>query len=109
MRILLGYSYYEHPFCIRTWTEGWLARLRAAGVEVEGFPLTLKPPGPNLLWKELDARWRRGDRELLEMYERLARRLEEESSPSPPGTAVSATHVRFHPSRSEMTSGRVAA
>lgn len=77
MRILLGYSYYEHAFCIRTWTEGWLARLRAAGFSVDGFPLTLRPPGPNLLWPELDARWRRGDRELLTMYERLARRLED--------------------------------
>lgn len=72
MRILLGYTFDERPDTY----ESWLARLRAAGLPVEGFALRLPAGGPNLLWPELDARWRRGDRELFEMYERLARRLE---------------------------------
>jgi hypothetical protein len=38
--------------------------------------LGLDVPGRRLPWRELDARWRRGDRQLLALYERLAHRLE---------------------------------
>jgi hypothetical protein len=51
-------------------------RLREAGFDVEGFCLTLNPPGPALGFRELDRRWRTGDRELLAMYERLEAKLE---------------------------------
>jgi hypothetical protein len=77
MRILLGHIDYEHPTSIRDWYESWLARLRSHGIGVDGFCLTFDRRKPNLLWPELDARWRRGDRELLSMYERLTRRLED--------------------------------
>lgn len=76
MRILLGYSDYRHPVSIRGWIEAGLARLRAAGFLVTGFPLTLHPPGPRLTWPDLDTRWKQGDRTLLAMYEDLARTLE---------------------------------
>lgn len=76
MRILLGYINYEHPTNITEWYESWLARLRSAGTSVEGFCLTLDQHQPNLLWPELDARWRRGDKALLTMYETLANRLQ---------------------------------
>jgi spore maturation protein CgeB len=76
MRILLGYSYHPYAYCIKSWTEAWLARLRAHGIAVDGFCLTLNPPGNNLIWSEMDALWRRGDKELLTMYEGLARKAE---------------------------------
>jgi spore maturation protein CgeB len=76
MRILLGYSYHPYAYCIKSWTEAWLARLRASGISVDGFCLTLNPPGPNLIWPDLDALWRRGDKDLLAMYENLARKSE---------------------------------
>lgn len=77
MRILLGYSYYRHKVLdIREWVNAWLARLRAGtGVQVDSFCLTLNPPGARLSWSELDARWKRHDRELLAMYGDLARAL----------------------------------
>jgi spore maturation protein CgeB len=77
MRILLGYSYYKYQVDVRLWVEAWLSRLRGQGIMVDGFSLTLKPPGPCLVWRDLYTRWRRGDRELLTMYENLARRLED--------------------------------
>ena len=76
MKILLGYSHYVYPIDIAAWVEAWLTRLRSQGIQVQAFPLTLNPPGPRLRWRELEARWRRGDKELLKMYEILARRLE---------------------------------
>ncbi|MBZ5640655.1 MAG: hypothetical protein LAO51_18105, partial [Acidobacteriia bacterium] len=71
MRTLLGYSWYPSPVPVDASTERWLARLRAQGIPVDGIPLTLDPPGPRLGWPELDARWRRGDRRLLRLYEVL--------------------------------------
>ena len=76
MKILVGYSYFQYEINIREYNEAWLARLRAAGLDVQGTCLTLNPPGPCLTWPELDARWRRRDRELLTMYENLARLAE---------------------------------
>lgn len=76
MRILLGYYYYDYEVDVKTSVDNWLGRLRTKGFEVESFCLTLRPPGPRLNWRELDGRWRRGDLELLRMYERLAKRLE---------------------------------
>lgn len=76
-RILLG-----HVANARAYTDEWAAarlyhqRLRDAGFDVEGFCLTLNPPGPALGFRELDDRWKRGDRELLSMYERLESRLD---------------------------------
>lgn len=76
LRILLGYSHYPYHFNVGEWVAAWLGRLRAQGIQVDGYCLTLKPPGPWLEWRELDARWRRGDPELLGFYENLARRLQ---------------------------------
>jgi glycosyltransferase involved in cell wall biosynthesis len=77
MRILLGYSHYPYSgFSIADWNEGWLARMREAGFQVEGTCLTLDPPGPRLAWPELDRLWKAGDRRLMAHYEALARRLE---------------------------------
>lgn len=76
MRILLGYSWYPYTYSVGAWVEAWLERLRSHGISVDGFCLTLNPPGPCLYWPELDERWKRRDRDLLKMYENLARRVE---------------------------------
>jgi len=76
-KILLGYSYFAHPVDVKTRVEAWLARLRGCGFDVTGIPLTVDAPAPPLSWSELDARWKRGDRALLRLYEDLARQLED--------------------------------
>jgi hypothetical protein len=72
MKILLGYSYYHYPVDVKKNIEGWLWRLKSAGIDISGFCLTLDAPGPCLLWDELDDLWRKKDRKLLGMYENLA-------------------------------------
>jgi spore maturation protein CgeB len=72
MRILVGYSYYRSFIDVRDQTEAWLTRLRSYGFDVRGIPITTNPPGPPVLWPELDRRWRWGDPVLFRMYERLA-------------------------------------
>jgi hypothetical protein len=52
----------------------WYRDLAAAAgpeLELRPFCVTLNPPGPRLAWPELDRRWRRRDRALLELYDRL--------------------------------------
>lgn len=77
MKILIGYSYYKYPVDIKEWFESIIIRLRNAGFDVDPFPLTINPPGPRLSWQSLERRWKFGDRELLEMYENLAIKLED--------------------------------
>lgn len=77
LRVLLGYSHFlstGYPD-LEAWTLEQVALLRAAGFDVEGFCLTLNAPGPRLSFRQMDARWRRGDPELLGMYERLEDKL----------------------------------
>ncbi len=77
MKVLHGYPYYRsatgdaEQIALRL-----IEVLRQHGYDVDGFCLTLNPPGPHLTFRELDRRWRRGDRELLSMYEKLEERLE---------------------------------
>ena len=91
MRILLGYNYYQYPVDVKTRVDGWLSRARASGLMIESFCLTLNPPGPCLFWEELNSRWRRGDRDLLVMYEQLATRLEDYD------VFVNWNGINFHP------------
>jgi len=76
MRILLGYSYYKNPFDVKEWINKWLSRINSETLYVESFCLTLNPPGPRLLWKDLDAMWKRGDKDLLDLYKNLAEKLD---------------------------------
>ncbi len=76
LKILLGYNYYRHTIDVKQRVEAWLKRLRSHGFNVDGFVLTINPPGPRLTWEELERRWKYGDRELFGMYERLARDCE---------------------------------
>jgi spore maturation protein CgeB len=75
-RILVAYHYYPSPsHDIEREELAYLERLRSAGFDVEGFCITLNAPGQRLSYAELDARWRRGDRQLMSLYERLEKAL----------------------------------
>lgn len=77
MRFLFGFSYYPHPSLdIKVWIEAHLARLRQVGIQIDGFPLTLNPPGHQLYWPQLDNLWHKKDATLLTMYEKLLETLE---------------------------------
>lgn len=75
MKTLLGYSWFNYSVNIRDMNEAWLARLRAAGFDVEGCCLTLNPPGGRLTWQKMDELWRRRDPELLRFYEQLGEKM----------------------------------
>lgn len=78
LKILYGYSWFESEAYgnIQELSLSYFNRLNEAGFDVEGFCLTLNPPGNCLSFKEMDKRWRRGDKVLLELYERLEKALE---------------------------------
>jgi hypothetical protein len=77
VRILYGYHYFPSDAYPDTqgMTLAMIKRYIEAGFDVEGFCLTLNPPGPRLDFKGLDARWKRGDPALLKLYERLEEKL----------------------------------
>jgi spore maturation protein CgeB len=77
-KIVIGYPYFpsEAYANVEKAELDYQKSLRDAGFDVDGFCLTLNPPGPRLAWRELDRKWRRGDVTLLSMYERLQRKLE---------------------------------
>jgi len=92
MKILAGFSYSRYPgYDVKSRTEAWAYRLREAGFDVDLFCLTLDPPGDSLIWHELDARWRRGDKKLLSMYKDLAIKLKEYD------VFVNLTGINLHP------------
>ena len=78
LKVLYGYPWFRSQAYgnVQEQNLAYFRRLSDAGFDVEGFCLTLKPPGPCLTFKELDERWRKGDRTLLKMYERLSKALE---------------------------------
>jgi hypothetical protein len=73
MRILLGHALPDRASFGSKWVEDWLARIRCAGIEVHPFSLVFNPKRPVTCFKELDLLWRFGNRQLLGMYERLAK------------------------------------
>ncbi len=85
MKILLGHAYVPDTKLHgqrniiafgSQWIEDWLRRLRAASIDVYPIAIGLDVQGRRLPWKELDRRWRRGDRALLTLYEMIAREVE---------------------------------
>jgi len=93
VKVLYGYPYFRSPAYVdvEQVTLQVLRTVGNAGFAMDGFCLTLDPPGPHLTFRELDARWRRGDRELLAMYERLEERLEEYD------VLLNAVGINLHP------------
>jgi hypothetical protein len=76
VKILLGYSCYKSQLDIKKRTEDWLGRLREAGIHIEPFCLTIDEPGPRLNWKELDYKWKSGDKKLYKKYQDLLHKCE---------------------------------
>ena len=78
MKILLGYSWFVSggERNIKDHWEEWLARLRGYGFDVTGYCLTINPPGPCLIWPELDTLWKIKEKTLLSKYEDLLKKLE---------------------------------
>lgn len=78
LKILYGYSWFESDAYgnVQDLNLAYIRQLNEAGFDVEGFCLTLDPPGPCLTFRELDRRWRWGERKLLSMYEKLEQALE---------------------------------
>lgn len=74
MKILIGYPYSNYEEEQKK--EQYLKILKKAGLKVDGFCLTLDPPNRNLTFKELDIRWRRGDKKILSMYKELIKELD---------------------------------
>ena len=78
LKILYGYPWFRSEVYgnVKDRNLEYFDKLNEAGFSVEGFCLTLNPPGPCLTFRELDRKWRWGDRQLLQMYEELERALE---------------------------------
>lgn len=93
LRILYGYPYYpsEAYGDTQQMALAQVKRYQDVGYDIEPFCLTLNPPGPYLPFHELDARWKRGERTLLEMYERLLGALEGKN------VLINAAGINLHP------------
>ncbi|MEW6323931.1 MAG: glycosyltransferase [Nitrospirota bacterium] len=93
LKIVYGYPYFASDAYsgVEELHHRYLKCLRDAGLDVEGFCLTLNPPGPCLGFHDLDSRWRRGDRELLSMYERLEEKLGGKN------VLINASGINLHP------------
>ena len=78
-RILLAYPYFPS----QTYSDveqlqlAQIERLNSCGHWVEGFCITVNPPAPMIKFRELDALWKRGDRDLMVMYDRLEKKLDD--------------------------------
>ena len=74
LRFLWAYSATDPA--VHAWHDRLTRRRRHLGYDVESFCVT--PPSVQRGWlaySEIDRRWRRGDRELFDLYERLAARV----------------------------------
>jgi spore maturation protein CgeB len=93
LRILYCYPYFPSEAYTDT-QELALAQVRRyqeAGFDVQGFCLTLNPPGPCLTFQELNARWQRGDHALLSLYTRLQEALAGKD------VLINAAGINLHP------------
>jgi len=76
MKILLGHVFEGHGAFGAPWIEAWLSRLRVAGIDVHPINLSMRVPGRRMPWQSLDRAWRRGDRQLMQLYARIAHACE---------------------------------
>jgi spore maturation protein CgeB len=78
MKILFGHGYNDEGVLAVDFQRinSWLSRLRAASIDIHPIQIGLNVRGRRLPWRELDRRWRLGDRTLLSLYEDIARKVE---------------------------------
>lgn len=77
LKILIAYTWYisEEYGNVRDINEQYISMLQENGYDVEGFCLTLNPPGPCLKFEELDSLWKKSDPTLMKMYKELLIKL----------------------------------
>ena len=92
LKVVFGYSHPPSPYTsFEALAQQYVARLRADGLQVEAFCLSVSPPSYPYLFKELDIRWKMGDRHLLEMYGRLENALDGKD------VFINASGINLHP------------
>lgn len=68
MKILFAHVF--HAAGVDEWYKD-IASTAGEHLEVDCFCVTLNPPGPVLSWAELDLRWKRKEKQLMQMYAQL--------------------------------------
>jgi spore maturation protein CgeB len=93
MKILHGYSYFNSPAYpdVKKWHEEYYELLRLSGFNIDGFCLTLDPPGPPLPFSELDQRWQKRETKLMHHYENLLYALDGKD------VLLNASGINLHP------------
>lgn len=74
-KTLLVYLVYRQG--IDQFYESYVSRLNDAGFDVEGFCITVDPPGSRFSFVELDKRWRKNDKQLAVLYEQLLKKTKD--------------------------------
>lgn len=75
MKIFFCHGFSENrndDLFMRVWIESWLNRLQSPSIEIKSFVTGLNYPGRRIPWSELDRRWKRGDKELMNLYQEVA-------------------------------------
>lgn len=57
--------------------ENYIKNLNAAGFDIEGFCITIDPPGDRLSFNELDNKWKQKDKKLMQIYDKLQKTASE--------------------------------
>lgn len=69
----------------------YIQRLKEKGFDVDGFCLTIDPPGPHLTFSEMEHMWQNGDEKLLNLYSRLEDELGDKD------VLINTTGINLHP------------
>jgi spore maturation protein CgeB len=75
----------------RYYALAYIERLNSSGFHVQGFNLTLSPPGPALSWPELDRKWKAKDKTLMATYQNLLNALGNSK------ILINASGINLHP------------
>jgi glycosyltransferase involved in cell wall biosynthesis len=98
MKILLGYPWFpsEAYGNVQKMELERIGRLQAAGYNVDGFCLTINPPASHLTFPQLDALWKKRNRNLLMFYDNLLQKLDGYD------VLINAAGINLHPEFVEM-------
>jgi len=71
--------------------EEYVQRLNFHGFDVKSMCVTLDPPGPALLWKELDHLWKIKSKKLLSLYDQIIEKCDDLD------VLINASGINLHP------------
>lgn len=77
MRILIAHTNYDFYGDGPSRTNNWIARLKIAGYDVEGFSLVYSQDRPILYFRELNLLWKHRDKNLIALYQKLLEKISE--------------------------------